>query len=683
MTELTITPKILDKTARFRGSVAAGEHVAVTIKGGADWLDAKLSLRVMDFTGDVLAIFPQPDTEDAWDSDAESGDLTCNLNLNSVQMLDAARRFIKVPVLFVLGISKDGGDHTLYFCDRHEVMYWPKPVGDEVPYDLDSLPGKIDEWMQTVDEFAATLSGHVSNSTIHVTALERAAWNANGETLSQLQTALSILIGSDSSESAREIAADEVAKVVAGADASFDTLKEIADWIKNDATGAAKMANDIAALKAGKVDKENGKGLSSNDFTSAYKNRLDGLDTALERKLAAKSAYPAWEQKAYSQGDVVSYKGELFKAYEDVPFEGEAPDENSSWLPATIGGLKQDALTAQQLANIEAVPNKANASEMSVTNGTGANADKTTIQLKNGTSATVLREHQDVSGKLDVTAAYPAWDDDDTYSVGDIVRHVGRVWITSMNITPDTGLVPGEGPEWSEYNGTIRSQIKSKQDALTDTQLTNIAAVPSKANASDVNAALAQKASLADLPYTLVTPSEWTYSGIEDWFSVTAIEYFDSLDIWLLSVAGDGWGNDVESSGASTDTSVEFGVNETVEPYRHATVIATKTGIHLLDRAVNAVDVSAGTTLTLPALVNAGKARDFLVRLAISGSTVPTITFSPNGNESVTYETDGDEFPVPDEAGTWLYSFTETAAGVFAVSLKQLQSVSQPTQGGS
>lgn len=42
----------------------------------------------------------------------------------------------------------------------------------------------------------------------------------------------------------------EVAKVVANADADFDTLKEIADWILNDTTGAADMANDIAALQA-------------------------------------------------------------------------------------------------------------------------------------------------------------------------------------------------------------------------------------------------------------------------------------------------------------------------------------------------------------------------------------------------------------------------------------------------
>lgn len=58
------------------------------------------------------------------------------------------------------------------------------------------------------------------------------------------------LVGEDTGKSVRAISAEEVAKVVAGADASYDTLKEIADWILNDTTGAAKMANDVARLDA-------------------------------------------------------------------------------------------------------------------------------------------------------------------------------------------------------------------------------------------------------------------------------------------------------------------------------------------------------------------------------------------------------------------------------------------------
>ena len=51
-------------------------------------------------------------------------------------------------------------------------------------------------------------------------------------------------------QSVRQISAEEVAKIVNSADTKYDTLKEISDWILNDTTGAASMANDIQALKA-------------------------------------------------------------------------------------------------------------------------------------------------------------------------------------------------------------------------------------------------------------------------------------------------------------------------------------------------------------------------------------------------------------------------------------------------
>ncbi len=64
------------------------------------------------------------------------------------------------------------------------------------------------------------------------------------------QTTVDTLVGSDTGKSVRTVASEEVAKIVAGADASYDTLKEIADWILSDTTGAAKMANDITRLDA-------------------------------------------------------------------------------------------------------------------------------------------------------------------------------------------------------------------------------------------------------------------------------------------------------------------------------------------------------------------------------------------------------------------------------------------------
>jgi hypothetical protein len=65
------------------------------------------------------------------------------------------------------------------------------------------------------------------------------------------ETSLAVLEGGkEVPGSVAAIAASAVAEIVAGADASFDTLKEIADWIKSDTTGAAKMAADIDALEA-------------------------------------------------------------------------------------------------------------------------------------------------------------------------------------------------------------------------------------------------------------------------------------------------------------------------------------------------------------------------------------------------------------------------------------------------
>ena len=70
---------------------------------------------------------------------------------------------------------------------------------------------------------------------------------------------------------AASAAADAVAAVVAGADSDFDTLKEVADWIKSDTTGAAALQTDVAGLKT-KVST-----LESASHTHANKAELDKI----------------------------------------------------------------------------------------------------------------------------------------------------------------------------------------------------------------------------------------------------------------------------------------------------------------------------------------------------------------------------------------------------------------------
>lgn len=130
------------------------------------------------------------------------------------------------------------------------------------------------------------------------------------------------------SESVNNKIDQAISDIVDGAPEDLNTLKEIADWINSDVDGAAKMANDIADLRESigtidsdiienlskeidsnktaiqvlngdgdgsvakaisdtkndleskiknKVDKVNGKGLSTNDYTTEEKNKLENI----------------------------------------------------------------------------------------------------------------------------------------------------------------------------------------------------------------------------------------------------------------------------------------------------------------------------------------------------------------------------------------------------------------------
>lgn len=70
---------------------------------------------------------------------------------------------------------------------------------------------------------------------------------------------------------------ERVDKLINGASGTFDTLSEIETAVKN------------------KVDKVSGKGLSTNDFTNAYKTKLD---SALTSYTESDPTVPAWAKEA-------------------------------------------------------------------------------------------------------------------------------------------------------------------------------------------------------------------------------------------------------------------------------------------------------------------------------------------------------------------------------------------------
>lgn len=81
---------------------------------------------------------------------------------------------------------------------------------------------------------------------------------------------------------------DAVAALVSSAPQTLDTLNELADALGDDPNFATTMATQLG----NKVDKETGKGLSTNDYTTAEKTKLAGLenydDSALQTAIDGK-----------------------------------------------------------------------------------------------------------------------------------------------------------------------------------------------------------------------------------------------------------------------------------------------------------------------------------------------------------------------------------------------------------
>ena len=194
---------------------------------------------------------------------------------------------------------------------------------------------------------------HADNTTVHITADERTAWNgeigakaaaeaAQSDATSALEqigdsnggliksvadnktaieaevtratSAESALAGrldvieGEGEGSIKKAAADAVAEVVAGADSDFDTLKEVADWIANDTTGAAKLQSDVAILRG--ADTVEGSVAKAEKDAKAYTDeRIGNLGKVSEEEGAADHTVKSYvDEKIQGLGDA-AYTG--------------------------------------------------------------------------------------------------------------------------------------------------------------------------------------------------------------------------------------------------------------------------------------------------------------------------------------------------------------------------------------
>ena len=136
-------------------------------------------------------------------------------------------------------------------------------VVKEIAKDIKGLKGRV-----------LTLESNAGNSTVDETVVT----NKVTEQITALKGELPTLVTPTINA--------EIAKVVGGAPATFDTLKEIADYIETDKTGASAMAESIN--KRLRVDEQQSLteqeqsnvlgalGLTDTDFVSVYNTAVNG-----------------------------------------------------------------------------------------------------------------------------------------------------------------------------------------------------------------------------------------------------------------------------------------------------------------------------------------------------------------------------------------------------------------------
>ena len=514
MTALAITPNWKNKSAKFRGTIAAGEHVTVSIinddGSGNAFVTSTTNLRlnVIDpATGRLLATFPEPveegETPETWGNDTTP--LTCTLNLNTVQMLMAVPPAANVPLLFVLD---DYEAKTLYFKDTCEVTHWPRRVGEEEPLDLDGYQDFVAETEAALAAFGTRLTAAEDTAAAaSQTATAASATAANAATLAgAAKTA-----AESAAASAAEIA-DRKADLVDGKVPASELPSYVDDVLEFDyesfpSSGIAAFSDAVAYAVGDRVTY--GSPAKIYIFTAAH---AAGDWTGEDVRLA--TAFPATGEsgKIYVALDTNKTYRWSGSAYVEIA----NPDLDDAVTRTSGNGVKSSGIWSAIWGALTALPTdftslydwvvsqlagKASTADATLTARSGFSdwsfSPSTTATGHAISMQIVYDEVSDVhfyvpfangieignrlyTTEYDPIATSLTWGVDDWVSGGT----AGPLVATRTALQGYQLGSQSDKPLASEAEAeALRS---GKQDSLTEQQLDNIAAVPNKADAADL-----------------------------------------------------------------------------------------------------------------------------------------------------------------------------------------------------
>ena len=316
MTTLSITADLAKKRLKVEGRVAAGEKVAVTVKGFGDKSVSNTRLRVM-FAEKVVAIFPLPNAETGWTKDGE--DLTGVLNLNTVQ----AERITQCGSIGCFWVLDDVSDEVrqLYGTAEHELLKWVKCPDTDVPVDLDSFPTLIEEMQQAIATFKSEIRGEWTNYQQTLSA----AWTQYRDSLAELYSQFT----------------NNVSSLVNGKASAQDL---------NAHTGNKSNPHEVTKAQVGLENVDNtadvDKPVSTQQQTAinSAKEQVANLVQSEARRAAGK------EQELQNGIDAEGRRASSAESDLDLAIRTEK--SRAEGAESALGLAKQDKLSSQQLAAV-------------------------------------------------------------------------------------------------------------------------------------------------------------------------------------------------------------------------------------------------------------------------------------------------------------------------------------------
>lgn len=221
---------------------------------------------------------------------------------------------------------------------------------------------------------ADTVDGSVANAV----KTAQTTLQSNIDTVSGKVTTLVGSVSGDDTKSARTIASEEVAKIVAGADTAYDTLKEISDWISSHKTDATAMNSAIIALE-NIVDGIGGEGEKATvkayvDDAIAALNIGDYAKAADLTALAGRVSTVEGKIDTINGGETTD--GSIKKALADA---NAYTDEKYSTMNTRVKAVEDDKHTHANKAELDLI----NTGDVAKWNAAQANAEETATTALN------------------------------------------------------------------------------------------------------------------------------------------------------------------------------------------------------------------------------------------------------------------------------------------------------------